>query len=58
MARKRTSNKQNLNLWVDKDLVETLKKLELNSSVLFTEAAKEKLKELEKQKTENDSEEE
>lgn len=45
LARKK-SNKRNLNLWVDKDLVAKIKKLELNSSVIFTEAAEKKLKEM------------
>lgn len=43
MGRKRTSNKKNLNLWIDKDLLKQLKELDLNLSVLFTDTAKELL---------------
>lgn len=47
MGRKRTSNKKALNLYIDKDIIEDLKKLELNPSAIFTDAAK---KELERQR--------
>lgn len=46
MGRKRTGNKRDLTLSVDKDLVEKLLVLKVNKSVLFTEAAEKKIKEL------------
>lgn len=46
MGRKRTSNKVNLNLWVDKDIVEKLRSLELNASAIFTHAAQSELEKL------------
>lgn len=52
LGRKRTRTKKSINLYVEQDIIETLKKLELNASVIFTEAAKkaiERQKELEKQ---------
>lgn len=45
MGRKRTSNKKDLMLYVDKDIIKKLKELELNASAIFTDAALEKLKE-------------
>lgn len=47
MGRKRTSNKRNLNLWVDKDLVDQLNKLKVIPSVFFTEQAEELLRRVE-----------
>lgn len=48
MGRKRTSNKKDINLYVDKDIIERLKKLELNASAIFTDAALKELKKYEK----------
>lgn len=48
MGRKRTSNKTNMMLSVDKDLLKRLKDLEVNRSLLFTQAAEQYLSELEK----------
>lgn len=45
MGRKRTSNKTDFTLSIDKDLIKKLKELEINSSALFTKSAMEKLKE-------------
>lgn len=47
LGRKRSSTKKSLNLYIEQDIIETLKKLELNASVIFTDAAK---KAIEKQK--------
>lgn len=53
MGRKRTSNKQKALISVDKDLLERLKELEVNRSLLFTEAAEKYLREMdEKEKRE------
>ena len=46
MGRKRTSNKKNMMLSIDKDLIKRLKELEVNRSLLFTEAAEKLLSEL------------
>lgn len=45
VGRKRTSNKKDMTIYVDKDLIKRLKELELNASAIFTEAALAKLKE-------------
>lgn len=45
MGRKRTSNKRDMTIYVDKDLIKRLKDLELNASAIFTEAALAKLEE-------------
>lgn len=45
VGRKRTSNKKDMTIYVDKDLIKRLKDLELNASAIFTEAALEKLRE-------------
>lgn len=47
MGRKRTSKKTKLLLSVDKELLDKLKELEVNRSLLFTQAAKQYLLELE-----------
>ena len=44
MGRKRTSNKERIMISVDKDLLLLLRKYDINRSMLFTEAAQEKLK--------------
>lgn len=49
MGRKRTSNKVNLMLHVDKDIIEKLNEWNVNKSALFTEKALELLKELEEE---------
>jgi post-segregation antitoxin (ccd killing protein) len=46
MGRKRTSKKTKMLLSVDKDLLDRLKDLEVNRSLLFTEAAEKYLSEL------------
>lgn len=46
MGRKRTSKKQKALISVDKDLLGRLKELEVNRSLLFTEAAEKYLKEI------------
>lgn len=59
MGRKRTRTKKNINLYVEKDLIEKLKELELNASVIFTEAALKELKrheELEESKNDDEKE--
>jgi len=43
MGRKRTSNKADFTLSIDKDLIKKLKELQINSSALFTEIAKKEL---------------
>lgn len=48
MGRKRTSTKRDVKLSVDEDLLNRLIELKINKSVLFTEAAMQKLEELEK----------
>lgn len=48
MGRKRTSNKRDVKLSVDNDLLDKLIEFKINKSVLFTEAAEKKLEELEK----------
>lgn len=48
MGRKRTSNKKDMTLYVDKDLIKRLKELEINASAIFTEAALAVLKEFDK----------
>jgi len=50
MGRKRTSNKRDVKLSVDEDLLDRLIELKINKSVLFTEAAMRKLEELEEKK--------
>ena len=45
MGRKRTSNKENVIVSVDKDIMEKLRKYEVNRSQMFTKAA---LKEISK----------
>lgn len=45
VGRKRTSNKKDMTIYVDKDLIKRLKELELNASAIFTEAALKKLEE-------------
>lgn len=54
MGRKRTSNKTNMMLSVDKDLLKRLKELEINRSLLFTEAAEKLLSELEEKSKEKE----
>jgi len=49
MGRKRTSTKRDVKLSVDEDLLDRLIELKINKSVLFTEAAMQKLEELEKE---------
>lgn len=44
MGRKRTKTKKNINLYVEKELIDRLKSLELNASVIFTKAAQKELK--------------
>lgn len=44
LGRKRTKTKKNINLYVEKDLIDRLKILELNASVIFTKAAQKELK--------------
>lgn len=54
MGRKRTSTKKKALISVEQDLLERLKELEVNRSLLFTEAAEKYLQELEeKVKREN-----
>lgn len=50
MGRKRTSTKRDVKLSVDEDLLDRLIELKVNKSVLFTEAAMQKLADLEKEK--------
>lgn len=50
VGRKRTSNKRDVKLSVDNDLLDKLIELKVNKSVLFTEAAIKKLEELEETK--------
>jgi len=50
MGRKRSSKKRDVKLSVDEDLLDRLIELNINKSVLFTEAAMRKLEELEKEK--------
>lgn len=45
MGRKRTSNKERISISVDKDLIEKLRRLELDRSLIFTEAAKKVIEE-------------
>lgn len=45
MGRKRTSNKINVNVYVDRDIVRKLKEYKVNRSLMFTNAA---LKEIER----------
>lgn len=52
MGRKRTSNKTDFTLSIDKDLVKKLKELKINSSVLFTESALKLLQECEQKEKE------
>ena len=47
MGRKRTSKKKNYTISIDKDLMDKLKELEVNRSLLFTDAAKEYLRKIE-----------
>lgn len=49
MGRKRTSKKTKTLISVDKELLERLKELEVNRSLLFTQAAEEYLSQLEKE---------
>ena len=46
MGRKRTSNKERILVSIDKDLLNLLKKYDINRSILFTQAAQEKLKDI------------
>lgn len=56
MGRKRTSNKERILISVDRDLLLMLKELDINRSILFTEAAEKKLQELkEKEKSEKNN---
>lgn len=45
MGRKRTSNKERILISIDKELLALLKKHDINRSILFTEAAEQKIKE-------------
>ena len=47
MGRKRTSNKERILISVDKKIIEKLRELEVDRSLIFTEAALELLKEYE-----------
>lgn len=46
MGRKRTSNKRDVKLKVDNEILDLLVELNVNKSLLFTEAAKKKIDEL------------
>lgn len=46
MGRKRSSNKRDVKLSVDKDLLEILIELNVNKSLLFTEAAIKKIQDI------------
>lgn len=48
MGRKRTSTRKKLTLSIERELLEKLKEWEVNKSLLFTEAAKKMLEEMEK----------
>lgn len=48
MGRKRTSKKQQISVSVDKDIIDRLRELDVNRSILFTEAALKLLEEIEK----------
>lgn len=48
MGRKRTSNKKDVTLYVDKDLLKKLKEWEINMSLVFTKAAQNMINDLEK----------
>lgn len=50
MGRKRTSNKEQISISVDKDLIKKLRELEVDRSLIFTNAAKEYLENLEKER--------
>lgn len=50
MGRKRTKKKRDVKLSVDAELLDKLLELKVNKSVLFTQAALKKLKDLEKDK--------
>lgn len=54
LGRKRTSNKRNLNLWVDKDLIDQLNQLKILPSVFFTEKVEELMKEIEEKPKKDD----
>ncbi|PJO44068.1 hypothetical protein [Lysinibacillus xylanilyticus] len=54
MGRKRTSTKRDVKLSVDESLLDKLIELNVNKSVLFTEAAMRKLEDLEKEKGKNE----
>lgn len=47
MGRKRTSNKKDLTLWIEEEIIEKLKLYEANKSLLFTDAAKKFIEEKE-----------
>lgn len=47
MGRNRTSTKKDLTLWIDEEIIERLKEYEINKSMLFTDAAKQFLDEME-----------
>ena len=48
MGRKRTSNKADFTLSIDKNLIKKLKALDINSSALFTQTAKKLLEKYDK----------
>lgn len=50
VGRKRTSTKRDVKLKVDEELLDKLIELKVNKSALFTDAALQKLEELEKEK--------
>lgn len=50
MGRKRTSNKERISISIDKDLINKLRHLEADRSLIFTKAAKEFIENYEKNK--------
>lgn len=52
MGRNRSSTKKDLTLWIDEEIIEKLKEYEINKSLLFTDAAKEFIADME-EKTKN-----